>query len=103
MNVASIAIVFSVVLIVPFFAVGMQYSSAFVLFGVLSLLLAPLAIHGVSNSLIAGLLLIGLGRFASFPLKKLYVIEGMVPKMSISLACAALLFVVGFGWKRSWK
>lgn len=82
---------------------GMKYAHASLLFGALAVVLAPISIHKVPAANVATGLLIGLAIFASFPLKKLFQIDGFVAQVALSLLYAGVLWTVGFGWKRSWK
>jgi hypothetical protein len=84
------------------FMVGLIYSQAVLVFGLASALAAPVVIHKVPNANIAPGLFVGLTLFASFPFRKLFKIDGMVEELAVNFAYAAVLWIVGFGWKRIW-
>jgi nitrate reductase gamma subunit len=84
------------------FMAGLKYSQAVLVFGLVSALAAPAVIHEVPNASIATGLFAGLTLFASFPFRKLFKIDGMVEELAVNFAYAAVLWIVGFGWKRIW-
>jgi hypothetical protein len=84
------------------FMVGLKYSQAVLVFGLVSALAAPVVIHKVPNASIATGLFVGLTLFAGFPFRKLFKIDGMVEELAVNFAYAAVLWIVGFGWKRIW-
>ncbi|GAA6193630.1 hypothetical protein [Phaeobacter sp. NW0010-22] len=95
------AIVFlTLLLAVP---IGLKYSQASLLFGFVALVLAPIAIHKTPSVNWALGLLMGLAIFASFPFKKLFQLDGFVQEAPVTLAYAGILWLIGMGWKRSWK
>ena len=81
----------------------MKYSHAAILFGIGAVALAPIAIHNIQSANGSLGLLVGLAIFASFPLKKLFQIEGIIQEAPVTLIYFGILWAVGFGWKRSWK
>lgn len=83
--------------------IGLKYSQAAFLFGAIALVSAPIVIHKIEDTSWSIGMLVGLSFFASFPLKKLYDIEGFFAEMATTVVCAGVLWVVGFGWKRSWR
>ncbi|WP_114286362.1 hypothetical protein [Candidatus Halocynthiibacter alkanivorans] len=83
--------------------IGLKYSQASLIFGIVALALAPIAIHKVSDRGWALGLLAGLAIFASFPAKKLFQIEGFVTETLLTLIYFGTFWVIGMGWKRSWK
>ena len=83
--------------------IGLKYSQATLLFGLISAFSAPLVIHKISSVGWAVGMLIGLAIFASFPLKKLFQVDGFVNETPVTLAYVAILWVIGFGWKREWS
>ena len=95
----TIAVFGALVIAVP---IGLKYSQATLLFGLIAALSAPVVIHKIPNVSWAMGMLMGLSIFASFPLKKLFQIDGFINEMPVTLAYAALLWVIGFGWRRSW-
>jgi len=84
-------------------AVGLKYFHAAVLFSVVAAVLAPVAIHKIPESNIATGMLVGLAVFASYPFRKYFHIDSLIAYMLVTLACLAVLWLIGFGWKRSWK
>ena len=82
---------------------GLNYLQAAILFGIVAALLAPIAIHKVPDIHWVTGLLVGLALFASFPLKKLLPLDGYFQEVLLSMAYGAALWVIGAGWKRSWK
>ena len=96
-------IIVMIVALVGTVPLGLKYSQATLLFGLIAAISAPVVIHKIPESSWAMGLVIGLSFFASFPLKKLFQIEGFVNEIPVTLAYAATLWVIGFGWKRSWR
>ena len=96
----TIAVFGALTIAVP---VGLKYSQATLLFGLIAALSAPVVIHKIPNANWALGMLMGLSFFASFPLKKLFQIDGFINEVPVTLAYAALLWVIGFGWRRSWR
>lgn len=84
-------------------ALGLKYSQAAIVFGIAAAIMAPFAIHRVPDSRFAASLIIALAYFASFPVKKLYNLDGVMPEAVLALIYAAVLWLIGLGWKRSWK
>ena len=82
---------------------GLKYSHATLLFGLIAALSAPAVIHKVPNVSWATGMLVGLSIFASFPLKKLFQIDGFINEVPVTLAYGAILWIIGFGWKRNWR
>ena len=83
--------------------IGLRYSQAALLFGLIAALSAPVVIHKISDAGWALGMLMGLSFFASSPLKKLYQIDGFINDIPVTLGYAALLWVIGFGWRRRWR
>ncbi|WP_108815029.1 hypothetical protein [Loktanella sp. Alg231-35] len=83
--------------------IGLKYSQATLQFGLIAAISAPVVIHKISDKNWSLGMLMGLSYFASFPLKKLFQIDGLVTDISVTLAYAGILWLVGFGWKRSWR
>ncbi len=81
----------------------MKYSTAIIVFGLISSGLAPIVIHKIRNSSISIGCLVGLALFASFPLKKLFGLDDFILEAVVILVYLGSLYVIGFGWKRSWK
>jgi hypothetical protein len=82
---------------------GMRFSYAVLLYGLVAVILAPIAIHMVEKPNISIGLIVGLSVFASFPARRLYQLDGFIESAGLTIAYAVVLFIVGFGWKRSWK
>jgi len=95
-----IAVFGALIIAVP---IGLKYSQATLLFGLIAAISAPVVIHKTPDKNWALGMLMGLSFFASFPLKKLFQIDGFVNEIPVTLAYAAILWVIGFGWKRSWR
>ena len=84
-------------------AIPLRYSQATLLFGLVGLCLAPLAIHKIESAGLAGGLLLAVSFFASYPLIKLLNFQGTSMKYAVQAAYIAIFFVAGLGWRRSWK
>lgn len=98
-------IILAIVLAVVFCAVflGLSYLNASILFGVVAVVLSPVAIHRIPQSNLATGVLVGLAIFASYPLKKFFHLDSLMLSIIVTLGCFGVLWVIGFGWKRSWK
>ena len=96
----TIAVFGALVIAVP---IGLKYSQATLLFGLIAAVSAPMVIHKISDKNWSLGMLMGLSFFASFPLKKLFQIDGFMNEIPVTLAYVAILWVIGFGWKRSWR
>mgnify|MGYP001801350748 CR=1 FL=1 len=96
----TIAVFGALAIAVP---IGLKYSQATLLFGLIAAVSAPVVIHKIPNASWALGMLMGLSFFASFPLKKLFQIDGFINELPVTLAYVALLWVIGFGWNRSWR
>lgn len=96
----SIAVFGALVVAVP---IGLKYSQATLLFGLIAAISAPVVIHKISNKNGSLGMLMGLSMFASFPLKKLFQIDGSMNEFLVTLVYAALLWTIGFGWRRNWR
>lgn len=101
----SVIIIMAVLLATLFISValGMRFSYAVLVYGLVAVILAPVAIHKVDNPNLAIGLILGLAAFASFPARRLYQLDGLLWPALLMVAYAVVLFIVGFGWKRSWK
>jgi hypothetical protein len=95
-----IAVVGATAVSVP---IGLKYSEATLLYGLIAAFSAPVVIHRVSDKGWSLGMFVGLTIFASFPLKKLLKLDGDLEKLALSFAYAGILWVIGFGWKRSWR
>ncbi len=84
-------------------ALGLKYSVATLLFGLVAAISAPLVVHKISDRNWSLGMFVGLSIFASFPAKKLFQLDGFLQEVPVTVAYAAILWVVGFGWKRSWR
>ena len=82
---------------------GLKYSQCSIVFGIIAAVCAPFAIHKVSNTGTVGALLVGLAIYASFPVKKLFRIDGFLQELPLTLLYVGVLWVIGAGWKRAWK
>jgi hypothetical protein len=99
---ALIAVVLIVTLILGV-QIPLKYSQAVVVFGLVAVVLAPVAIHKLRHPALAAGVLVGLAMFASYPLEKLFRIGDTFQEFLVTAAYGAVLFVIGFGWKRSWR
>jgi hypothetical protein len=84
-------------------SIGLKYSEATLLFGLIAAVSAPAVIHKISDKNWSLGMLVGLSIFASFPLKKYLDLDGLPEEMAITLAYGGMLWAIGFGWKRSWR
>ena len=104
MNKYNLTVIFAVfaalIVAVP---IGLKYSQATVLFGLIAAISAPIVIHKTPDTGWALGMLMGLSFFASFPLKKLFQIDGFINEIPVTLAYVAILWIIGFGWRRSWR
>ncbi len=82
---------------------GLSNLQATILLGVAAASMSPVAIHKVPNANFALGLLVGLTLFASLPLKKLLQFDGFLQEILLSILYGAVLWIIGVGWKRSWK
>jgi len=96
----AIAVFGAIAIAVP---LGLRYSQATLLFGVIAVISAPVVTHKIPNNNWALGMLMGLAFFASFPLKKLFQIDGFINEIPVTLTYAAVFWIIGFGWKRSWR
>ncbi len=101
----STIVVFALILLTMFLsvAIGLKYSHAVLVFGIVAVILSPFAIHKIPRPNFATGMLVGLALFAGFPLRKPYQLEGLTQGVPVLLIYAAGLWVIGMGWKRSWK
>lgn len=83
--------------------IGLKYSEATLIFGLVAALSAPVVVHKIPDKNWSLSMLVGLSIFASFPLQKLLNFDGFLYEAPVSLAYLAILWVIGFGWKRSWR
>ncbi len=84
-------------------ALGLSYWQGAVLWQVVAWVLAPVALHRVPDRNGALGLLVGLAFFASLPIRRMYGLEGLFQALPAIVAQAAVLFVVGGGWRRDWS
>ena len=86
-----------------FLSVGLRYSQAVLLFGVVAVVLAPVIFHKIENLSSSLGLFMGLADFASAPAKKLFQLDGILAELPMTLAYMVVLFLTGAGWKRDWS
>lgn len=96
----AIAVIGTFVVAVP---VGLKYSQASLLFGFIAAVSAPIVIHRIPDKNWSIGMLVGLSLFASFPVRKLFQLDGLLQELPVILAYCALLWVIGLGWRRSWR
>lgn len=84
------------------FAVPLLYSQAALLFFFVAIMCSQIVVRRIENLNMAVCFLVGLAIFASFPMKKLFGVEGFVPGMLLSAGYCGLLWITGFGWRRKW-
>lgn len=82
---------------------GIRFSQASLIFAVIAAICAPIVIHRIQSVPWSAGMLLALAYYASFPLKKLFQLEGFVQEVPVTLIYAGLLWVIGQGWKRSWS
>lgn len=85
---------------------GLRYREASALFALVAAVSAWVAVNRVRSRALALGLLAGLAVYASFPAKKLYGVfatYGTFGELALTLAFAAVLFLVGGGWRRNWR
>jgi len=105
MKAAPVVIVLLAVLAAMMIAVSvpLSYGQAAPVFALVTFASAPVILHRIRDKGMAVGFLIGLSIFGSVPLMRYFEIDGFIGETLITLAYAALLFIIGFGWKRSWK
>jgi len=104
MNKYGLAVIVTVVgALVIAVLIGLKYSQPTLLFGLVAALSAPVVFHKMPSIGWTVGMLVGLSSFAIFPLKKLYQIDGFIHEMPVNQSYAAILWVIGFGWKTSWR
>ncbi|WP_166415971.1 hypothetical protein [Cochlodiniinecator piscidefendens] len=82
-------------------SLGLRYSQASLLFGIVALALAPIAMHRISSQNWAIGTICGLGIFASFPMKRLFQLDGPLQEVPVSLLYIAILWVISMPWKKA--
>lgn len=104
MNTYATAVI-AAIFVSTFFAgvMALEEARAAVLFGLVALFSAPVAVHKVADSYWAAGLLFGLASFASFPASRALGITGLLPVVGVMFVYVAVLWGVGMGWKRSWR
>lgn len=98
----GIAVIVGVVLVAAV-ELGLGYSHAAVLFAGVAGMCAPLAVSRIGNPNVAIVTLVGLGLFASFPVKQLLQLDGLMPGILLAAPYVAALWVIGRGWRRGWS
>ena len=98
-GVGVLAVLFGALIVAV--SIGLKYSHATVFFGLVAASAAPVVIHKIPNQSLSLGLLMALSLFASFPLKKLFQIDGFIHELPVTLVYAGMLWLIGFGWKRS--
>ena len=72
-------------------------------FGMVAVVLSPLAVHKIPSAPNAALALIVLGIMGSIPLRSLLQLDYLPMGVLVILAYSAVLWVTGFGWRRTWR
>lgn len=104
MNKYFVLIVVLVAVIISFaISFELEYSQTTIIFGISAAMLAPFAIHKIPSSGDATSLLFILALYASFPFRMFFQIEGFAQISATIVFYAGALWIIGFGWKRSWK
>ena len=98
----GIAVIVGLVLVASV-QLGVRYSQAAFLFAGVAGMCAPIVVKRIENPTVAICGLVGLGLFASFPVKQLYGLDGMMLNILVTAPYVGALFVVGQGWKRRWS
>lgn len=83
--------------------IGLKYSQATMLFGLIAAICAPIVMHKISSKNHSIGMLVGLSIFASMPVKKLFGIDGFLLEVLVTAVYMILLWILGFGWKRRWS
>ena len=83
--------------------VGLPASQAALLFAAVAAMCAPFAVKRIEHPTLATAVLVGLGLFASFPVKQLYQLDGLMLNILVTAPYVGALFVIGQGWKRRWS
>ncbi len=84
-------------------SVPLSFGQSVPLFSLVAFVSAPVVLHKIKDKGMSVGFLIGLALFGSVPLMRYFEIDGFIGETLITLAYTALLFIIGFGWKRSWK
>jgi hypothetical protein len=82
---------------------GLRYSQCSILFGLIAAVSAPFVIHKIDSPGTVSAVLVGLSIYASFPVKKLFQLDGFLQEVPLTFVYAGVLWVVGAGWTRAWK
>lgn len=98
----GIALIVGLVLVAAV-ELGVQASHAAFLFAGVAAMCAPIVVKRIENATLATFFLVGLGLFASFPLKQLYQVEGLMLNILVTAPYVGALWVIGQGWKRKWS
>ncbi|AVX03439.1 hypothetical protein MXMO3_00907 [Maritalea myrionectae] len=97
-----VMLVTSASLLIIAVVIRLSYLNTSVLFGLVALAFAPLAMHRFSqNATISAL--VGLSLFAAYPLYKLVGQGNIFTLLGFQVGYLALFWVIGAGWKRDWK
>lgn len=91
------------IILVASVQLGLQYSQAAILFAGVAGMCAPIVVKRIENPNLAIFMLVGLGLFASFPLKQLFQLEGLMLGILVTAPYVAALWVIGAGWRRRWS
>ncbi len=84
-------------------SVPLDYAQSAPLFSLVAFASARVVLHKIADKAMAVGFLVGLSIFGSVPLLRLFEIDGFIGETLMTLTYTALLFVIGLGWKRSWK
>lgn len=82
---------------------GLQAGHAAILFMGVAAMCAPLVVKRIENATLATFYLVGLGLFASFPVKQMYQLDGLMLNILVTAPFVGALWVIGQGWKRRWS
>ena len=99
------AAILAIILVCLFGGVWLGISAVFasLAFLVIAVCLSPIAVHKVENHQVAIGLLLALSFFASYPMKRVLGMDDFVLELLLSAVYLGILYVTGFGWRRSWS
>ena len=98
----GIAVIVGIVLVATV-QVGLGAFHAALLFAGVAAMCAPIVVKRIENATLATFYLVGLGLFASFPVKQIYQLDGLMLNILVTAPYVGALFLIGGGWKRSWS
>jgi hypothetical protein len=82
---------------------SVSYFFAAVFFSGLSIFLAPLAIHRITDAQLSLSMLVLLYLFSAYPVRKVLASEGLLTNGILVFSCFVILWLIGGGWRRGWQ